>query len=271
MSKGIFTAVSGAIAQSAKLDTIANNLANVNTPGFKRDSQLFREYLTSYEKEPGVITVPRVPASIESFYDMQGGDKSYVDLNGTHTDFSQGGLRQTGNKLDAAIEGTGFFEVLTPEGPRLTRAGSFNVDGEGRLVTKQGYPVLKDGGLGQPPQGREIKLQSANVVISPSGEVFDAGQSVGRLSVLNVGNKDAVQKTGQNLFAFRDNLEPQLSVAQDAKIHQGFVETSNVNVVREMTDMIAATRTFESTQKAIQAYDQMNGKVVNEVPKLTQG
>lgn len=271
MSKGIFTAVSGAIAQSAKLDTIANNLANVNTPAFKRDSQLFREYLTSYEKEPGTITVPRVPASIESFYDMQGGDKSYVDLNGTFTDFSQGALRQTGNKLDVAIEGDGFFEVATSEGARLTRAGSFTIDGEGRLVTKQGFPVLKDGAPGADPATREIRVTSPNVSISDSGEVFDNGQSVGRLSLLNVSNKDALQKTGQSLYAFRENQEPGLSIMNDAKLQQGFLEGSNVNVVREMTDMIAATRTFESTQKAIQAYDQMAHKAVNDVPKLNNG
>ncbi|MEK7357721.1 MAG: flagellar hook-basal body complex protein, partial [Bdellovibrionota bacterium] len=100
MSKGIFTAVSGAVAQSQKLDTIANNLANANTPGFKRDAQIFKEYLTAYEKEPTTITVPRVPASIESFYDTQGGDKSYVDAAGTHTDFTQGTIKQTGNNLD---------------------------------------------------------------------------------------------------------------------------------------------------------------------------
>jgi len=283
MSKGIFTAVSGAMAQNARLDTIANNLANVNTPAFKRDSQIFREYLSAYEKEPGTITVPRVPASIESFYDMQGGDKSYVDLHGTSTDFTQGGLKSTGNPLDVAIEGEGFFEVLTPEGVRLTRTGSFSIDGNGRLVTKQGYPVLRDGGLGQDPAAREIRFSGgSSVAISSAGEVFEGNQSVGRFSLLNVGNRDALQKTGQSLYAFRDNQDPQLSVAganaeagagagTGVKLHQGFLEGSNVNVVREMTDMIAATRVFESAQKAIQAYDQIAGKVVNEVPKLGQG
>ena len=271
MSKGIYSAVSGAIAQTAKLDTVANNLANVNTPGFKRDGQLFREYLTAYEKEPGTITVPRIPASIESFYDMQGGDKSYVDAIGTYTDFSQGALKQTGNRLDLALEGDGLFEVLTPEGVRLTRSGSFNVDGEGRLVTKQGFPVLRDGGQGQDPATRAIRLQGANVTVSSAGEIFDGPQSQGRLSILAVGNKDALQKTGQGLFKFRENLEPQLTVANEAKVHQGFIEGSNVNSVREMTDMIAATRVFETTQKAIQAYDQINGKAINEIPKLGQG
>lgn len=269
MSKGIYTALSGAMAQSARLDTIANNLANVSTPGFKRDGQLFREYLTSYEKEPGTITVPRVPASIESFYDMQGGDKAYVDPNGTFTDFEQGSLKQTGNRLDLAIEGDGFFQVNTPDGIRLTRVGSLNVDSEGRLVTKQGQAVLRDGAAGQDPASREIRLTSANVTISPSGEIFDGQNSIGKIALMNVGKKDALQKTGHSLYTLKDTIDPQLSVATDAKIHQGFLEMSNVNPVREMTDMITATRTFESTQKGIQAYDQMMGKVVNEVPKLT--
>ncbi|MCM2281618.1 MAG: flagellar basal-body rod protein FlgF [Bdellovibrionaceae bacterium] len=269
MSKGIFTAVSGAMAQATKLDTIANNLANVNTPGFKRDTQVFQEYLASYEKEPNAIEVPRVPASIESFYDMQGGDKSYVDAAGTFTDFTQGGLRPTGNPLDLAIEGEGFFEVLTPSGPRLSRSGSLTIDGEGTLVTKQGYPVLRDGGLGQDPQGRVIRVGGqGQVTVSQAGEVFEGGENIGRLSVLTVGNPDALSKTGNNMFAFKENMNPELAVAQDVKVHQGFLEASNVNIIQEMTDMIAATRVFESTQKAIQAYDSMSQKVVNDVPKL---
>jgi flagellar basal-body rod protein FlgF len=270
MSKGIFTAVSGAMAQSSRLDTIANNLANVNTPGFKRDNQVFQEYLTSYEKEPGTITVPRVPASIESFYDMQGGDKAYVDSAGTFTDFSQGALRATGNPLDVAVEGDGFFEVATPEGVKLTRVGSFVADAEGRLVTKQGYPVLREGAPGQDTAGREIRLTGGTqkITVSTEGEVFEGTQSMGRLSMLTVANKDSLQKSGQNLYSFRENMEPELVVASEFKLHQGYLEGSNVNPVREMTEMIAATRTFESTQKAIQAYDQMAGKAVNDVPRL---
>ena len=86
-TKGIYTALSGSLAQSLKIDTIANNIANVNTTGFKRDQQTFNEYLTAAEKEPEVIQVPRVPASIESFYDMNGGDKGFVNAAGTYTNF----------------------------------------------------------------------------------------------------------------------------------------------------------------------------------------
>jgi flagellar basal-body rod protein FlgF len=269
VSKGIFTAVSGAMAQSAKLDTIANNLANVNTPGFKRDQQIFREYLTAYEKEPSTVEVPRIPASIESFYDMQGGDKSYVEASATSTDFSQGGLKSTGNSLDAAIEGKGFFEVLTPQGVRFSRAGSFSVDGEGRLVTKQGFPVLKEGAQGTDPTARTIQFTgNTAVTISNNGDIYQNGEAIGRLSLVNVDKPDALLKQGNSLYALKDNMAPQITAAQDAKVHQGFVETSNVNVIQEMTDMISATRVFESTQKAIQAYDQMAQKVVSDVPKL---
>ncbi len=271
MSKGIYTAVSGAMAQTQRLETIANNLANVNTPGFKRDSQIFKEYLSAYEKEPGVVEVPRVPASIESFYDMQGGDKSYVDSAGTYTDFQQGFLKQTGNPLDIAIEGKGFFEVLTPEGVKLTRAGNFSLDSEGRVVTKQGYPVLKDGGLGADPQGRVIKTNGAKLSISPQGEIFEGKESLGKIAILEVGNRDSLLKTGSGLFGFKDNLDPKMTLSPESIVHQGTIEASNVNTIREMTDMISATRTFESTQKAIQAYDEMHKRLVNDVPKLGQG
>ncbi len=95
-TKGVYTALSGAIAQSTKMDTIANNIANVNTAGFKRDQQVFQEYLTNREKDPTIINVPRIPASPESFYDLQGADKSFVDLKGTYTDFSVGAPKATG-------------------------------------------------------------------------------------------------------------------------------------------------------------------------------
>lgn len=268
MSKGIYTAVSGAMAQSAKMDTIANNLANVNTPGFKRDTQIFKEYLSAYEKEPTTITVPRVPASIESFYDMQGGDKSYVDLAGTATDFTQGGLKPTGNPLDLALDGEGFFEVQTPEGVRLTRAGSFTIDGQGRLTTKQGFPVLRAGEPGVDGAGRTIQTNGGAISVSDDGQILENGAAIAKLSVVNVKNKDGLQKVGNNFWGFKDTIKPELTSADNVKVTQGFVESSNVNIVSEMADMITATRTFESTQKAIQAYDDMQKKLVNEVPKL---
>ncbi|RME18583.1 MAG: flagellar basal-body rod protein FlgF [Bdellovibrio sp.] len=265
-TKGIFTALSGAMAQDQKLETIANNLANVNTTAFKKDQLVFREYLTANEKEPQILKVPKVPASIESFYDMNGGDKSYVDVAGSYTDFSQGHLKPTGNALDVAIEGSGFFEVLTPQGIQYTRNGSFKVDGQGFLVNQNGYPVLRAGT--EAPQARRLQVQNGNrLTISYSGDVYERGENLGRLSVVDFNNKDALKKVGRGLYSLKPNYNEAPRPQNDVKIHQGFLEGSNVNIVKEMTDMISTTRTFQSTQEAIKAFDSMNEKLVNVVPK----
>lgn len=265
-TKGIYTAVSGALAQSARLDTIANNIANTNTTAFKKSKQVFNEYLTANEKIPDVVQVPRVPASIESFYDMQGGDKAFVNSSGTYVDHTQGQLKATGNAFDVAIEGTGYFEVLAPEGVRLTRDGAFKRDVEGRLVTKQGYPVLM-AGTGN-PLARVININSDNLTVSYSGDLYLGNEALGQISVVKVLNKEALQPVGQNSFTIKPKYNATLLPAEEMKMHQGFLEASNVNVVSEMTDMIAATRTFETTQQAIKAFDAMNEKLVNVVPRL---
>lgn len=265
-SKGIFSAVSGAMAQASRLDTIANNLANVNTTSFKKDRQVFSEYLSAYEKAPDVIQVPRVPASIESFYDMNGGDNAYVNPAGTYTNFEQGGLKPTGSPLDVAIDGKGFFEVLTPQGVRWTRNGGFQIDNLGRLVTKEGNPVLKEG-QGDPTQ-RTIQLGSRHMTVSQHGEIFDGGNLAGRLSVVDFVNPDDLQKVGNSYYTLKSNAGSVPLPSEDHKIQQGFLEGSNVNVVEEMTDMITANRVFEAAQKAIKGHDQMDDKLINVVGKV---
>ncbi|HPI40608.1 MAG TPA: flagellar basal-body rod protein FlgF, partial [Pseudobdellovibrionaceae bacterium] len=261
--KGVYTALSGSIAQGLKMDTIANNLANVNTPAFKKDQQVFQEYLTANEKPPTVIQVPKIPASIESFYDMQGGDKSYVDSQGTYTVFEQGGLKATGNSLDVAIDGDGFFEVATPTGVKLTRSGNFTLDGNGQVVTKEGFPLLKLGADGADPSMRTIKmLGQGSITITDSGELLEGEQLLGKLSVVKVSNLDGLKKTGNSLYDFKENQPSEVISIQNPSLKQGFLETSNVNIVQEMTDMIQTQRAFESTQKAISAFDSMTDKLV---------
>lgn len=265
-AKGIYSALSGAIAQNQRLETISNNLANANTTAFKKDKQAFHEYVTANEKPPQVMTVPRITASVESFYDMQGGDRAYVDARGTYSDFSQGALKNTGGALDVAIEGSGLFEVLTPGGIRLTRNGAFKMDGDGRLVTNEGFPILKEGA--NDPAQRVIQLTGKNITVGFSGELYDGDEQVGKISVVEVDNKDVLQKQGSSLFALKPNYEATPRPANDFKLHQGFMEMSNVNIVEEMTDMIQASRVFEATQGAVKAYDQMDDKLVNIVPKV---
>ncbi|MES2802808.1 MAG: flagellar basal-body rod protein FlgF [Bdellovibrionota bacterium] len=271
--KGVYTALSGAIAQTLKMDTIANNIANVNTTGFKKDQQTFGEYLTALEKEQDVMKVPRMPASIESFYELNGGDKAFVDAAGTYTNFEQGSLKSTGGKLDVAIEGAGFFEVGTPNGVKLTRAGNFTIDGNGQLVTKDGYPVLMEAaegadGLvaGENIEGRTVRISgTAAINISDGGEVFEGDTKIGKLSVVNAANTDALQKIGNNYYTLKDNMNAEISSIKTPSLKQGFLETSNVNIINEMTDMIMAQRVFEGTQKAISAYDNMSDKLINQV------
>lgn len=265
-SKGIYSAVSGAMAQASKLDTIANNLANVNTTAFKKDRQVFSEYLSAYEKPDDLMKVPRVTASIESFYDMQGGDTSYVNPAGTYTNFQQGGLKSTGSPLDVALDGKGFMEVGTPDGVRWTRNGALQIDNNGRLCTKEGFPVLREGS--GDPAGRMITLSGRNVTISQSGEVFDGGNNLGKLAVVEFQNPDDLQKIGNSNYTMKANATSIPVQARDARVHQGYIESSNVNVVEEMTDMISANRVFEATQKAIKAHDEMDDKLINQVGKV---
>jgi flagellar basal-body rod protein FlgG len=265
-TKGVYTAVSGAMAQSSRLDTIANNLANANTTSFKKDKQVFNEYLTAYEKMPDTMEVPRVPASVESFYDMNGGDKSFVDSAGTYTNFSQGNLKSTGGTLDVALEGKGFFEVLGPQGIRWTRNGSFQIDGTGRLVTKEGYPVLRDGA--QDPTQRTIQIGDRNVTITDRGDIYQGDNLISRLSIVNFADPDQIQKQGNSLYKLKENSTAIPVSANETRLHQGYVEGSNVNVVEEMTDMITAQRLFETTQQAVKAFDHMDEKLISGLGKL---
>ncbi|OQW50376.1 MAG: flagellar biosynthesis protein [Proteobacteria bacterium SG_bin7] len=264
-SKGIYAALSGAIAQGQRLDNISNNLANTNTPGFKKDQTVFREYLSNYEKLPTTLNVPRVPASVESFYDMQGADRGYAEAIGSFSDYSQGTLLTTGNNLDIAIEGEGFLEVLTPQGVRFSRSGNLRVDSQGVLVNQSGFPVLKTGA--QDPAQRVFNVRDSNVTISFNGDIYDRDENLGKLSIINFEEKDVLRKEGNSLFSLRPNTPATPIAAREYKIHQGYIESSNVNIVQEMTDMIAANRLFESSQKAIKAFDQMDEKLNNEVPK----
>lgn len=268
--KGIYTAVSGAMAQSDKMDTIANNIANVDTPAFKRDEQVFREYLTSYEKQEESVGSTKIPDTIDSYYPLNGADKSYVDSAGTSTSFSQGSLVVTNNPLDIAIEGDAFYEVLTPQGIRYTRNGGFTMNQLGELVTKQGFPVLtQETRPEQPQQTRIVRIgNEPHFSVSNQGHLKVGEQFVGQLSLLTAEDKDVFQKEGNSLYRLRQTINSPVIPAQKFKLHQGSMEKSNVNLVSEMSEMIKTSRVFETTQKAIQAYDQMNGKLVNDVTRL---
>ena len=142
--KNLWVPLSGQIAQQQKVDTIANNIANANTAGFKKDSLVFKEHLTALNKGLDEIDIPNGDWKTEDFYRTQGAENAYVKVDGSYTDFTQGGLQPTHNPLDLALFGNGFFEVLTPSGVRFTRKGNFNFNQQGELVTENGYKLLSE-------------------------------------------------------------------------------------------------------------------------------
>lgn len=280
--KDLWVPLSGAIAQQRNVETIANNVANANTPGFKKDQLAFKEYLKVLEKGLEDINLPRREWSPDEFYHSQGAEKAQVKIDGTYTNHQQGQLSPTGNHLDFALHGKGFFEVLTPNGLRYTRRGTFTLNNQGQLVTSQGYPVLsqldlaaiENAGENAPeqitnPENRIIQfpLNVGKPTINLQGEMFANGQKVADLSIVEFNDIHALRKEGQSNFINKDfkniNVDPPKTA-----VHQGFVEQSNVNAVQEMSALIKANRHFESIQKVIKAYDQISGKSVNDISRF---
>jgi flagellar basal-body rod protein FlgG len=274
----LWVPLSGAIAQQRNVETIANNVANANTPGFKRDQVIFKEYLTAIEKGDKDAKLPDKEWKPEDFYRSYNAEDAYVKVDGTYTQHDQGQLTPTGNAFDNALNGPGLFEVLTPNGVRYTRRGSFSINNEGKLVTDQGYYVLSKGAppslgadgkitIASPPETRAIMIGNNKLTISLNGEVFSGTNKVADLSVAEFNDMNALRKEGNSLFINQD--QQNIKVAeQKTTVHQGFVEQSNVNAVTEMSQLINANRNFESIQRVIKTYDSMSNKAVNEISKF---
>jgi flagellar basal-body rod protein FlgF len=278
--KNIWVPLSGQIAQQRKVETIANNVANANTPGFKKDQIVFKEHLTALTRGSDDVHIPRKEFSPEDFYHTQGGENAFVEVAGTYTQHEQGQLVPTNNPFDVALNGKGFLEVLTPQGVRYTRAGALSLSKEGELVTNHGFKVLSPvnvsaeelrspASVNVPPvEERIIKLPpNEPITISREGTILTKQGQVGALSVVEFKDTQALRKEGNNLFINPDELNTvRLEVA--TTVNQGFIEGSNVNAIEEMSELIKAHRHFESIQKAINAYDSITGKAVNELNKF---
>ena len=205
--KGIWVPVSGAVSQQRNVETIANNVANINTPGFKKDQLVFREYLSAYEKGTD-IDLPNKEWSPEDFYRTYGAEKGQVKPDAVYTKHAQGQLVPTQNPLDLAINGQGFFEILTPNGVRYSRRGTFTLNSEGVLVTNEGYPVLaklKYRTLAQvepskTPQERRIVMPRGKIHINQDGEITTGGQRFNQLSVVEFNDIHKLTKEGNGFF-----------------------------------------------------------------------
>ena len=279
--KNIWVPLSGQVAQQRKVETIANNVANANTVGFKKDQLVFKEHLTALTQGLEDIDIPRKEFSPSDFYHTQGAENAMVAVDGGFTIFEQGTLIPTSNSLDLALKGDGFFEVLTPTGVRFTRKGNFSLNREGELVTDQGYRLLSSLAVSEEtlrdpasaatvpsPEDRVLRVPAnAKLSFTDEGEILTRDGSIGKVSVVEVKDQHALRKEGNSLFITPDegNL---VRTNLKTTVNQGFLEGSNVNAIEEMSELIKAHRHFESIQKAINAYDQISGKAANEVGKF---
>lgn len=261
MLRSLYTASSGMQAQQFYLDNISNNLANVNTTGFKKTRVDFQNLLYQNLRTPGAN------ATNESFYptgiQLGGG----VRVAGTITEYTQGNLQQTGRNLDLAIEGNGFFSIELPTGEiAYSRNGSMNLDSEGYLVTSEGYRVLDE--IDNPIQMdsfeaiEELTVNETGVLaVKIAGEA--EFQEIGTLALARFVNPAGLEKLSNSLVkATQASGEAVVGAPGDeglGLIKQGFLESSNVAVVEEMVKMITAQRTYELNSKVVQTSDEMMG------------
>jgi flagellar basal-body rod protein FlgG len=253
MIRSLWISKTGMEAQQTQLDTIANNLANASTNGYKRAHAVFEDLIYQNLRQAGANSSEQtqLPTGLQ------------LGL-GTHAiasarNFSQGNLQQTTNNLDVAIKGNGFFQIQMPDGTTgYTRDGSFQVDSNGQLVTNNGYVVQP--GITIPAQAQSITIGSDGTVsVTMPGQA--TAQAVGQLQIASFVNPAGLDPKGQNMFAETTASGTANAGAPGSNglgsLQQGFVETSNVNVVEELVAMIQTQRAYEMNSKAIQTSDQM--------------
>ena len=259
MLRALYSASSGMRAQQFNLDTISNNLANVNTTGFKRNRVEFQELLYRTLREPGQLTREgrTVPTGVQVGHGVR-------IASATPSDFGQGSLKETSNPLDLAIEGEGFFAIELPDQSiAYTRDGSFKLDAEGYLVTSNGYYVLDEGLapilVGEDPV-KDIAITEGGLVsVKLPGE--DVAEEIAVIGLTRFPNPAGLEKIGRNLYKATEAAGfPTEGIPMEdgmGSIVQGFLEMSNVQVVVEMVDMITAQRAYELNSKAITTSDEM--------------
>jgi len=239
MIKGIYTSASGMLPRILKQETFANNMANVNTPGYKKDGVFLQVLSEAAQKE--IITdhpweVPMV-------------DDIYVD-------FSQGDLEKTGNDTNIAIDGDGFFAIQTSSGLMYSRSGDFSLSPQGQLIDRNGNSVMTDSG--------PLTILADSFMVGDDGTVTVDGFAVGRIKVVDFEKPYELNKAGNSYLVPKDATVVE-KPANDFQVRQGYLEKSNVNVIEVMVDMLSSFRAYEAGQKAIQSQDETLDKAISDL------
>jgi flagellar basal-body rod protein FlgG len=255
MIRGLYTSGYSMLELQKQMDVISNNLANANTTAYKKDTMVYESFPELLTKRINDTKSSLNPSGVAG--NMQLG----YDVSEIYTYYNQGQLMNTGNNLDAAIDGSdnAFFSVMVPDengnmSEFYTRDGAFTLSPDGTLSTKDGYAVEGQNG--------PVKLSGDSFTINPDGTIVQNGQAVDKLLIKEFTDPTTLRKYGSNLVQTTDNTQEQ---DFSGTIKQGYLEQSNVNIVKEMVDMITVMRSYEANQKILQAQDNTLEKAVNEV------
>lgn len=251
MSGAIYLAASGALLQQMRLEVLSNNLANINTAGFKQGKTVFSNL---FEKDQEIKETKKNTDNPE----ISGKQKitPFTPPFGYYTDLKNGQLQQTGNQLDLSIGSKGFFTIKAQDGLKYTRNGNFKLDSDGILTTASGLPVMGKGGT--------IIISGENINVDNEGNLSVDGALIDTLKIVRFEKPEKLTRLGDTLFAANDDFDKGEN-AEAVDIRQGFLELSNVNAIQAMTEIIESMRVFESYQKVITSINDANGKAINEV------
>jgi len=276
MVRGIYTGASGMLAEMTNLNVIANNLANADKTAYKKDVSIFKNFPEMLVRRINDNGVGITPLGSYDTMPIIGKLGTGVSVNEVYTKFSQGPLYRTGNPFDIAIEGNGFFVIKTPLGIRYTRNGSFTINKEGYIVNHNGDMLIGENGA--------IKVQRYNFRIEPDGKIiinpkllnqkvvsnydntWEEEMTINKIKIVDFPEKRELKKSGNSYYK-ETTYSGKPFDTKNFKLHQGFIEKSNVNLVEEMVRMIEAHRNYEANQKSIISENQTLGKCINEVGK----
>ena len=252
MENMLLVGLSRQMTLERQMDVVANNVANVNTNGFKADRSLFEEYLRSGAHEDNFMRPDR--------------RVSFVQDRGTFHDFATGNTEQTKNPLDVAIDGTGFLVVQTPAGERYTRDGGLQINNQGQLVTAGGNPVLGSSGpIVFQPTDHDISIAAdGNITVVEGTGRTDSVR--GKLRVVSFAEAQKLVKDGNNLFSAGQGVAAQPDTA--SRVRQGFIEKSNVNSVTEMSRMIEITRTYTQISAMLQQQSDLHKSAIEKLAEV---
>jgi flagellar basal-body rod protein FlgF len=249
MQNTLLIGLSRQMVLERQMDVVANNVANINTTGYKADRSLFEEYLRSNAHEDNFVQSDR--------------RLSFVQDRATFRDYSQGPTEETKNPLDVAIDGSAFLVVQTPAGERYTRDGNLQINNQGQLVTQSGYPVLGNSGpVVFQPTDKEISIASdGNVTVLEGTNRIDSVR--GKLRMVSFAQAQKLLKEGSNLYAAGEGNAPQPDTT--SQLRQGFIEKSNVNSVTEMSRMIEITRTYTQISSLLQQQSDLHKSAIEKL------